>query len=165
MKKTLLRRIVFFTSVFIAIILVLIFIKGALFPIAISLFLAYLLDPVADFLESKKIPRTLAALLLLLVAGSLIFLAILVLVPILQKEFQKLIESIPQIVAAIEKNIFPLAEKYLGRKIPGTFQGIFNEAMKAAAGIDIEDVRPVAKMIAGAFSGLLGVFTALLASY
>jgi len=163
MKKPLPKRIVFFASIFLAIILILIFIRGALFPIAFSLFLAYLLDPAADFLESKKIPRVLAALLLLLVAGSLLVLAVLVLVPILQKELQKLIESIPQIIAAIEKNIFPLVEKYLRRKIPGTFQGVFNEAVKAAAGIDMEDVKPVAKIIAGAFSGLIGVLTALLA--
>ena len=157
------RRIAFFSSFFLALILILVTIKGALFPIVFSFLLAYLLDPVADFFEVRRIPRSLTILVLLIVVGGLLALAILVLIPTLQREVTKLGENLPQFISALKVNAFPLMERYMRIKIPVTIEGMMDEAMKAATGLGPGAVRPVTKIIAGAFTGLIGFLTVLLA--
>lgn len=156
-------RIAFFSSVALVCVLILASIRGALFPIVFSLFLAYVLNPAADFFESLRIPRSLAILIILIIVGGILFAAVMVLIPVLQKEVQRLVENLPVILSVLEKNVVPLVEKYLGRKVPMSLQDVFNDVIKASQGLSPESVRPMARILQGAFAGLLGLLTGLLA--
>jgi predicted PurR-regulated permease PerM len=63
--------------------------------LVISLILAILIDPLADWFEKRKIPRTLAVLLVYLVLISLIGLFIALIIPPLTVQFDQLTEKIP----------------------------------------------------------------------
>jgi predicted PurR-regulated permease PerM len=72
-----------------------IFISTLFFPILIAGFLFFLLNPIVDFLQRKKVPRIIAILLIYVAAVLLIVLAIGNLVPTINKQFAALTMAIP----------------------------------------------------------------------
>jgi predicted PurR-regulated permease PerM len=72
-------------------------ISAVLTPIVISFILYYLLDPIIDFLESKKIKRIWGIILVYLLILGLLTLLFIWLIPNLQEQFMNLIESIPEL--------------------------------------------------------------------
>jgi len=81
--------------------------KGILIPFVTALFLAYLLDPVADILE-KKMNRSLAVLIIMIFIIALSTLTVLVIVP-------KVVAQMTQLIQMIGKNqaeIFAFVEKH-----------------------------------------------------
>lgn len=81
--------------------------KGILIPFVIALFLAYLLDPIADLLQ-KRMKRPVAVLIIMAVIVGLSALSLLVVVP-------KVIEQMTQLVNTVGKNqdqILAFAKKY-----------------------------------------------------
>ncbi|WP_244244714.1 AI-2E family transporter [Marinilactibacillus kalidii] len=79
--------------------------SSVLMPAVIALLLYYLLNPIVDFMESKKIKRlwgvSLLYVLILLVIGIIIG----TLIPILQGQFESLVENFPSFVETISSTI------------------------------------------------------------
>ncbi|MCM3125961.1 MULTISPECIES: AI-2E family transporter [Bacillaceae] len=73
-----------------------IFISTIFFPILITGFLYFLLNPVVDFLQRKKVPRVLAILIIYVVFGALLVLAIGNLVPAVSKQATELANDLPE---------------------------------------------------------------------
>ncbi len=73
-----------------------------IWPVAVAGVLAYLLDPVVDFLERKRVPRTRAIALVFLVAALLVLAVFGSVVPRLVVETRQLVSSVPTFVAKIE---------------------------------------------------------------
>ncbi|MBN2103129.1 AI-2E family transporter [bacterium] len=127
------------------------FIKAQIifFPFIVSYILAYLLDPIADFLEKKKIPRFIASLILvILVFGIIVTFGVLI-IPQLVEEIQNLINSLPQVVESIQTKIVENLPKVLQflrieetefkqnwtSTAPNGLQQIFNNLLKGLLGI------------------------------
>ena len=70
-----------------------------IWPVAVAGVLAYLLDPVVDFLERKRVPRTRAIALVFLVAAILVLGLFGSVVPRLVVETRQLVSSVPKFVA------------------------------------------------------------------
>lgn len=70
-------------------------IRDVISLLVVSLILAILIDPLADWFERKKIPRTLAVLLVYLVLISLIGLFVVLIIPPLTAQFEQLTDQIP----------------------------------------------------------------------
>lgn len=66
-----------------------------LLPFVAGIILAYLLDPLADWLERHRIPRWVAAGLITLVAAAAVIVAFLLLIPLLQAQLVDLAQKIP----------------------------------------------------------------------
>jgi len=64
-------------------------------PVVLSFILYYFIDPVVDFLESKKIKRIWAIIGIYVAFAGLLTLLILWLIPTLQQQFIELVQSIP----------------------------------------------------------------------
>jgi predicted PurR-regulated permease PerM len=64
-------------------------------PLVLSFILYYLIDPLVDFLESKKIKRLWAIIGIYVAFAGLLTLLILWLIPTLQQQFSDLVQSIP----------------------------------------------------------------------
>lgn len=77
---------------------------GAFNSLALAFALAYLMDPVVDWLQRRKIPRAASIVLILLLAAAIIALVLSYLIPYLWKEAVTFIREAPA-----------LAEKALGR--------------------------------------------------
>ena len=107
-------------SIAAAIIFVLWLLAPVIMPFAIAAMLAYLGDPLADRLQRLGMGRTLAvsivfAVLVLVMVGSL-----LLLIPLIQHQFENLAENFPRYVAWVRDTAFPWLQTHLHLE-PDTF--------------------------------------------
>ena len=85
-----------------AIIWVVISARAALFPIVVSFILAYLLNPVVQSLERRKIPRTAAILILLLALGVTLLILWVGIAPVVKEQVVTFSEQLPDYVRVLE---------------------------------------------------------------
>lgn len=123
--------------------------RGVLFPFIVSFVLAYLFKPLADRLEDRKVPRTLAVLILLILTLGILVLGGLILIPSLVKEIQELMGQIPklagQLADLIENNLSRLLaslkidwmkiQQGLLEEIPSRAEKVLSNLSKGIAGI------------------------------
>lgn len=86
-----------------------------LLPFVAGLAIAYLFDPLVDRLRERRVPRGLAAFVVLVLFFLVVILVLLLLVPLLQAEIGDLVRRVPQLVALIQHiadHLMTLAEKY-----------------------------------------------------
>lgn len=101
-----------------------------LLPFVAGIILAYLLDPFADWLESHKCPRWVAAGLITLMAATGVIIAFLLLVPLLQGQLVDLAQKLPgyaellrdraiELLALVQSELSPEEMAALKDKIGG----------------------------------------------
>jgi predicted PurR-regulated permease PerM len=103
------RQISFWLIALVTLAFALWFLQDILLPFLAGFVLAYFLDPVADWLENAGLPRTYAALLILVTAVMLLVLAIVMIVPLFVTEIQNLSTSLPGLVKTLIARINELA--------------------------------------------------------
>ncbi|OUS08953.1 AI-2E family transporter [Rhodobacterales bacterium 52_120_T64] len=86
---------------FIAFLLFLWLVNDAIAPFILGTAFAYLLDPVADKLESWGMGRTWATVLISLIALIVMLLALVLVVPLIFRQVSSLIETSPQLVSSL----------------------------------------------------------------
>ncbi len=86
--------------------------RAALVPLAVSFILAYLLQPLADALESWKIPRPLAILLILLGVGLLLLVLWASIAPVVQKQIAAFAKKLPAYITVVESWLIAALEKF-----------------------------------------------------
>jgi predicted PurR-regulated permease PerM len=79
--------------------------SSVLLPLAIAGVIAYLLDPVVDFLEKKNIPRARAILLVFFVAVMLVLILLATVLPKLIVETKLLIDQVPDFSEKLRTNL------------------------------------------------------------
>ena len=84
-------------------------------PILVSVFLYFLFAPLIDFLERKKVPRSIGVLILYLVLILVAVISIINVFPTLTKQFKDLVNNMPMIVNQAT-NKFGLLEQWLGNQ-------------------------------------------------
>ena len=95
-----------------------------LLPFVAGMVLAYLLDPVADWLEGHKVPRWMAAGALTLLAAAAVIAAFLLLVPLIQTQLIDLLGRIPGYVEILRDKAVALFRTTVRNSIIcGTFPG------------------------------------------
>lgn len=82
--------------------------KPILAPFLIAAGLAYLGDPIVDWLEERKLSRTLAVTVVFLVLSALGIISLLILIPMLQAQIQILIARTPQYLTWLQTQFAPL---------------------------------------------------------
>jgi predicted PurR-regulated permease PerM len=82
-------------------------------PFLIGGTLAYVGKPVVSWMERKRVPRTVGALLVMLVALVLVLALLLVLAPLVHSEFSLLAKRLPELAAGLYAQVAPwLNEKF-----------------------------------------------------
>jgi predicted PurR-regulated permease PerM len=76
-------------------------------PFLVAAFLAYLGDPLVDRLEARKIPRTLAVVIVFIVLTLLAIAVLLILVPLLERQLTSLGNKIPRYLEVIQTQFLP----------------------------------------------------------
>jgi predicted PurR-regulated permease PerM len=76
-------------------------------PFLIGIMLAYIGKPAVSWMESKRVPRTVGALLVMLVALMLVLALILVLTPLVHNEFSLLAKRLPELAAGLYAQVAP----------------------------------------------------------
>jgi predicted PurR-regulated permease PerM len=85
--------------------------SAVLLPIAAALILAYILDPVVEFLVRKKVPRTRAIVVVFLVGALLMAGLLASIVPGMMVEARRLIDDLPENTQILRGKVEALREK------------------------------------------------------
>jgi predicted PurR-regulated permease PerM len=83
-------------------------------PFFVAATLAYLGDPVADWLESKKINRTLAVVIVFILFSLLGVLFLLMMVPLIKQQVDLVAEKTPVVIQYIKTDVLPWLTEKLG---------------------------------------------------
>jgi predicted PurR-regulated permease PerM len=109
-------------------------------PFLLAGILAYILDPLVERITGKYVPRTLAALLAMVVVLALLVALALVVLPLFAKELRLLAERLPAFFTWLNQRLAPFAEEHLG----------------VAFQLDVETVRGLASDLLSENQGLIG---------
>jgi len=136
------------------------FSRRVLTPFFIAFALAYLLDPVTDRLESLKISRTFAVLVLMAGVFSLVTGIGLLIFPLLKLQAEHLVSNLPNYIAIMQEWMYPLLG-VVGE--PEKIQGILNRELLKVGELPLKVISSVTSILWGSVAGLFS-FILLLAN-
>ena len=136
------------------------FSRRVLTPFFIAFALAYLLDPVTDRLESLKISRTFAVLVLMAGVFSLVTGIGLLIFPLLKLQAEHLVSNLPNYIAIIQEWMYPLLG-VVGE--PEKIQGILNRELLKVGELPLKVISSITSILWGSVAGLFS-FILLLAN-
>jgi len=111
-------------------------------PFMIAAILAYIGDPLVDKLEARKIPRMLAVTIVFIVLSLFAITALIILVPMLEKQIVILAQKIPVYIETIQTKIIPWLSTRVGVDI-----AIDPEQLKQSLNIDWKQAGGVATTV------------------
>lgn len=111
------RQLLFWLGGLAFLVVFLVLFSSILLPFVAGMALAYLLDPVADWLERRGLSRLAATLLMLLIFLLIFIVALVVLVPLLIQQLVGLVERLPDLVSQLQTILQPLLESDLATSI------------------------------------------------
>ncbi|MEM6620746.1 MAG: AI-2E family transporter [Pseudomonadota bacterium] len=89
------EQVQYWSIAFVGLILALWFLSDALLPFVLGAAIAYLTDPLADFLEAKGLSRVLATVLITVVSLTIAVVAILLIIPVLVDQVRQAVADAP----------------------------------------------------------------------
>jgi predicted PurR-regulated permease PerM len=146
-------------GVAVAVVLALLWVlKAALTPLAAAFVIAYLLDPLIDRFEARRVPRSVAIFLLLAIVGVALLGGVLVVVPRLQEEVSALAERLPGYLERVVTVVIPEVERRFGVQLPHTLDDVLARMRAGGIPLPLDAVRG---FLAGALATLFGTVTSL----
>ncbi|WP_020559539.1 AI-2E family transporter [Thiofilum flexile] len=80
-------------------------------PFLVGALIAYLLDPVADYLETKRLSRISAVVVVFLLGFLAVLIVLLLIIPIIETQLRKLLEVLPNYISWGISTLGPFLEK------------------------------------------------------
>lgn len=116
----LLAKLLFFTAFGVVVYWFVNLVGDVLFPIVLSLVIAYLLDPLIDWFEERGISRTIGIIVVLLFGAVGITLFVLVFYPMIVAQVDRVGEQAPKLVDLVENRLLPWVEATFDYELPAT---------------------------------------------
>jgi predicted PurR-regulated permease PerM len=132
--------------------------RNALIPVFVALFLAYVLDPVVNTLEGRRIHREAAIFILALVSLIVVGLFVGFLLYEAQKEVVAVYHALPGYLTALQARHGTLIKRYLGVGIPHSLDEIFTQLKLALGNIDPAKLKPLTNFLAQLTSKTVAFF-------
>jgi predicted PurR-regulated permease PerM len=143
--------------------------KAALTPLAAAFVIAYLLDPVIDRFEARRLRRSLAIFALLAILGAVVAGGILVVVPKLQRELAALAERLPGYLERLATVGIPQLEQRLGIRLPHTVDDVLARVRSGEIPLPLDAIKSVLSGVAttlfGTVSSLVGLLVIPILAY
>ncbi|UCF31299.1 MAG: AI-2E family transporter [bacterium] len=157
------RKLLYFVAGFVLTVVALVYLApGAFRTLALAFALAYLADPVVDFLASRRVPKTLSILFILLVIVGVIVLLLVLVVPILLDQALAFARELPDLLRdAFERVRLWGIWAATGYEIPDTLPQALE---KLASGLKERGLALISPAISAVFnvtSGLVGFILTL----
>ncbi len=150
------RRLILWLLVFAALAAFVYILRGALFPFIAGMAVAYLLDPVADWLERFGVPRLIASLLIVLVFILALAAVLVVLVPILIDQVMDLVARAPGYIDNLRREATPILRRIRANLTPGQAAQI-DEVIRSHAGDVVGWIGTIVSRIVSGGAALLGI--------
>ena len=136
--------------------------KGALTPLAAAFVIAYLLDPLIDRFEARRVGRSIAIFLLLALAGGAVLGGILFVLPKLQREVSALANDMPTYLDRLVTVAIPSIEQRFGVQLPHTLEDLIGSVRSGEIPLPLESARKLLTGALGTLTGSLGALVGLL---
>jgi predicted PurR-regulated permease PerM len=136
--------------------------KAALTPLAAAFVIAYLLDPLIDRFEARRVRRPLAIFLLLGLLGGGLAAIVLVVVPRLQREVAALAERLPDYLDHLVTVVIPAFEQRFGLTLPHTLEDVVAAVRGGEIPLPLEAIRDLLARSLGYVTGTVSALVALL---
>ncbi len=107
------RQVTIWLAALATFVLLLWLLQNILLPFIAGFVLAYFLDPVADWLEARRVPRVAASLIIILAAILGIVVVALLVLPVLSEQLLKLAGDLPSLLKALVARLNELAPQSL----------------------------------------------------
>jgi putative permease len=107
------RQVLLVGAVVLLLVGIMFFLGGALFPFFAAVVIAYLLDGMVRFMEQRRIPRTIAVLVVFGFFMAGLFALFLWLIPFIVKQLTAFAAEVPRIMQQMQKALAAFQEKYL----------------------------------------------------
>lgn len=128
--------------------------SAVLTPLIISFILFYLLEPLIQFAEKRKIPRVWAIVGLYVIILGLIVLLLVGLIPILQQQFEDLLDALPSLIDQVTDFTTNVAQEFI---FTDNQRDAFQQLLDYFSNIETN----IINYIAGGFSGIGSVISSL----
>lgn len=92
-------------------------ILGVIAPLFIGIIIAWLFDPIVTFLQKKKIKRGIGAVIVFILFIGIMFLLFKTLIPLLMKQINEFIKSVPDLILSISNFIHEVFNKMSNKGI------------------------------------------------
>ena len=128
-----------------------------LLPFVVGFLIAYLLDPMVERLDKAGCPRVLASSIILSLFFLVLISGLAALIPLLEDQFQRLIERLPAVIATIQERLLPWIAQIEG--MLGDQQ--MSDLKDAAGGYVGTAFATLRKVLSGVWSGGMAIFEVL----
>jgi len=157
---TLRNQVLVWAGFFLVAILLLWVFRSILLPFVVGMAMAYLLNPMVNFLQRLRIPRSLASALVLVLVIAVITGLVLMLVPLVSTQVAGLVLKLPVYIGDLQRLVQELApqlDEWLGPERAAQFEG----SLRDMIGTGIEWVGSLAAQLAQSGFGVLNTLVVL----
>lgn len=145
---------------FIALISLFYNLRSVTIPIFIAAFMAYLLDPLIDRMESKKIDRGRAVLLLIFAVSAIFIAALMVVIPAIESEVRRITGNLPEYMARFKGETLPWLESLIEKLLPGadiSMESLIKEGEALIKSLPMDIWKTAFNALSKTFSGTLSL--------
>lgn len=132
----LLAKFAFFGAILYLSYVILMSINSVVFPLFLSLLLAYLLDPMIDKFERKGLSRTVGIMVAIAIVAGAMTVFVAFLYPLIARQVVNVAEKLPTLLDTLQHKTLPWAQARFGFEVPESLSGAvtkYGEELKAAA--------------------------------
>jgi predicted PurR-regulated permease PerM len=140
-------------------------IKGIIIPFFLAAVLAYILLPPVEFLVKRKVPMTMAIILVYLTCTGMVMILVLYIFPGIFSELNRFTAEIPGYAQNIQEALREWQKTYSRFNIPDSIRQIIDENIKTVEEKIIDMVRHWAALIIGIFSYTLSLIILPILTY
>ncbi len=131
--------------------------KSILSPFIVAMLFAYILNPLVNFIQNKKISsRFLSVILVYVILFSLIIIIGWSIIPALVVETRKLIIEIPNYTNQVQNIVLQFRESSLNQ-LPEGFSNVFDENIRRIEEVIINSFTSITEIIVNFFSRILNI--------
>lgn len=143
--------------------------KGALTPLVAAFVIAYLFDPLIDRFEARRVRRSAAILLLILVMGVGVVGFLVLVLPRLISELALLGQQLPEYLARLLETWIPRFETRTGVEVPRTVEELLQRLRSGEIDLPLSTLRSVLErglgVVTGTVSGIIGLLVVPVLAY
>jgi len=126
-------------------------------PFVFSIILAYLLNPIVQVFEKRKIRRIYSVIIVYLIFLSMILLFGLVLVPRLIKDIKILVENLPQYTIQLQAMVRDFQSSYMNSNLPQGLKDVIDENILSIQDVIAVTLQSTLDSVMSAFSKILNI--------